>query len=448
MRCLTKYMACLCVLLAGASFARAEGVPTLAANEAANIQTNGGVPLVGFTPLGSSFSAKGCEIHIAGGNMGTRAQGADIGGANFAMDCDERDGEGSWFRIHQNDNANQPHEIFACKRLGFCFAQGFGVMQGGYSSGYPRYKYYYQNFDKTNSSSATDWATFGVFTDVPSAKVPIFSIWGLTNAVYPGSRPPLYQHYCSTWINAALYNATIGLSPMDGTKCATLEDNGNQFSNMLTRTTAAFTNATTSLANVTGLGVPVMNGRTYAITGKIYITSATGGVKFAVNSTSTASYVIYQVTCLHNTGPAISSSGQSTSLGSAVAAASTSLSGGGLCDVSGTVTISSGGSRTLAATTTSGSATVTMASTTGLVVGQQVTQIGTGSDALPGGAFITAIVAGTSITLDRNASASYTGNLNFWDTVSIQAASNAAGTLTVAQGSSLWVGGSINGGAY
>jgi len=410
------------------------------------VSSNAGVPTGGFLhPSAAGHAANGTKIEMAGGNLGNNAGP----GSNFLIQGDEEDLTGRFMMVWQNDNPNHPHDLFSVRRDGFTNAQGLMVVQGNYSSGQPNYRYYYQNFAKRNSVPATDYAILSVFCDVPSAVVPIVSYWGLTNALYAGTRPPIYQHYGSTFINATLYNSTIGLSPMDGTMLESMEDNGNHFSNQTVRTTAAYTNATTSLANITGLGVPVMNGRTYTFTAQLYITSGTGGVKVAIASTGTASSVIYQATVVHNAGtPAITSSGQATSLASAVAGANTSLASTALCTITGTVTMSSGGSTTLAATTSAGSATVTMASTTGLSVGMMVTQVGTGADAIPGGAFIIAIVVNTSITLDRNATRAYTGNLNFWDTLNVQAASNTTGTLTIAQGSSLQLDGSINIGAY
>lgn len=393
----------------------------------------------------SSFTSNGCSIVMAGGNLGNNAGGK----SNVRMNCDMNDRTGRFFWIWNNDNSNQPHDFVSMRRDGFMNVQGLSVVQGNYSSNYPNYDYYFQNFVKNNNISQHNRPTFGVWTDVPSSIVPIVSFWGLTNDAYAGTRPPLYQHYGSTFFNSALYDPTIALSQQDGTLIESMEDNGNKFTTNLVRTVAQVDIAsTTALANIARLGVPVLSGRTYAINAKLYVSIGAGGIKVALNSTATMTYIIYNAECINNATHAIVSAGQTTTLATAIANISAAFNG--ICRIEGTAVINAGGARTLAGTATSGSPTITMANTTGLVVGMEVTQIGVGADVLPTSAFITAIVPNTSITIDRNASANYTGNLNFWDTITVQAAQSTSDVAnsSILRGSSLAVDGSINAGAY
>lgn len=405
-----------------------------------------GVPTNGFIPS-AAVGPQGCLLQAAGGNMGTSA----LGGVNFLMSCDEQDNTGSWFQIVNNDNINQPKDIFSVRRDGYVNSNGMTIFQSNYFGNTFLDSYYLGwNMAKENNSSLHTYASSLAMTaDVPNTSAPILGIMGLTNTSYAGSRPPIYQYYGSTWVNSALYNSTYG-SKLDGTMLESLEDNGNKFSNQLLRTNAAYTNATTNLGMVTNLGAPIKSGRTYAFTAKLYVTSATGGIKLAINSSQAVTAVVYHAVCTHHAAtPAITSSGAATALATAIAAASTSLASGALCIIEGTITPSAGGSTELNATATSASATMTMASTTGLVNNQLITQQGVGCDVVPANTFVASFVASTSVTMSNNAACSNSSiKYNFLDTVWVEAASNAAGTLTIARGSTFELKGSINGGAY
>ena len=64
--------------------------------------------------------------------------------------------------------------------------------------------------------------------------------------------------------------------------------------------------------------------------------------------------------------------------------------------------------------------------------------------------YVVSFVVNTSVTLSRNAACDNGASVryNFDDTIWVEGASNAAGTLTVAQGSTFELKGSINGGTY
>lgn len=429
---------------------------TVPANPSTPVSTGGGAPAAGFQAQ-SGYSTTGCDIQMAGGNMGNSATGA-----NFVMDCAQQDGSGNSFMVINRDNSQQPKLTAGVSREGTLDSQGSRIFQGnygGYPNGYMLDFVYVKTDGTKESTSARTWATgLSVQTDVPSTTSPIFSVWGLGNWAYAGAHPPIYQHYGSTFADAAQYRAPYG-SKNSGTMLESLEDNGNRFTNQLPRTTAAYTNATTTLGVVTTasggtLMVPVTSGRTYHFVAKLQVTTATGGVKVGINSSSTAAAINYQITCVNNATSAIIVAAQVTSLGSS-AGSSTSMTSGGLCTLEGTITMSGGDSYTVNGTSTSGSAVLASVSPTADVnVGSMVVQNGVSCDVIPFNTYVVSKVADTSVTMSRNAactSGSWTQAsiaYTYIDTLWVEAASNAAGTLTLARGSTLQLTGSINGGGY
>lgn len=430
----------------------------------ASVISSGGVPTNGFQVDTFATSGNNCRVNIAGGDIGATSTANGVVGSAVDIACPStRLGggyAGNYFRITDTDvgGTGARFEVLSVRGNNWTFANGIEVQQNSYSTGQPNPAYYSYNFVKTNNSGNITFPGIGAITDVPSTTIPVASFWGMAPAIFAHSTsiPPIYLHYGSTWINSALYSAAYGTSQLDGTLIESLEDNGNHFSNQLPRTTAAYTNATTTLGIVTTasggtLVVPVKNGRTYSFHANIfYSASSTGGIKLGVNSSTTASAIVYQVTCLDNTGTAILFATQVTALGSSAGA----NSGGaitGFCTIDGTATMSAGSVRILAADAASGNATMTMASTTGLAVGQLITQEGVDCDVIPSNTYLVSFVADTSATMSRNAACNggASTRYRFEDTLWIEAADNsAAGTLTIAQGSSFEVKGSINGGTY
>ena len=415
------------------------------------LTSSSGVPIGGFIPITGFATPTGCDIKVAGGDMSV---GAD--GVQMLLDCAEQGGSGMFFQMAQHDNGGHPKDLFSIRREGFTNAQGFEVVQGNYSScGHPgggSDNCYYQSMDYARAG-LTDRtiAVLNIRSDVHSSTVPNFSIWGVTDGIYNGTpRGPLYQHYGTTFIHAGLFTTTFG-SKSGGTILESLEDNGNHFSNQVVRTSSVYTNATTTFSRVGLLGIPILSGRTYAFEAKLYITSGTGGVKLQVNSTKTSSIVRYDGVCIHHAAvPVITSSGFATALNTVVASSPTSLVSGALCTINGTVTMSGGTSTELSGAATNASPTLTFASTTGVVVNQLLRR-GTvqSCNTLTGQAFVNSFVGNTSVTLSENAACnSTTTSWSFLDTLYIEAASNAAGILTIAQGSTFELKGSINGGVY
>lgn len=83
------------------------------------------VPSTGYLPFNatsSTVTASGCKVNLAGGNMGSSANGA-----NFLMSCDEGDKTGRFIWVMQNDEPNHPRSLFEVRRDGFTRANGIDV---------------------------------------------------------------------------------------------------------------------------------------------------------------------------------------------------------------------------------------------------------------------------------------------------------------------------------
>lgn len=444
-------------LLIGASWALATGTLTLPANPVYNLISNGGIPSGGFRAGGTETSTGGvgsCVIQAAGGNLGTFVDLNTPRGANFDISCDSVEAgsyAGTYFRITDTNvgGGESKFEVLAVKGDNMTYVNGLDVQPQTISSGQPNPFYYRQFFRKTSKSRSM----FTVHTDQPSDTIPVASTWGGIRVVLGNQLFPLWQNYGSVFFNSAQYDALTS-TPTDGILVSEQMDNGNYFSNQLTRTTAAYTNATTTLgilSTTSGSGAltaPILSGRTYDFHGKIYITTATGGIKLAINSNSTVSAIRYDVRCTDYATTAVVGAGFATSLGTAAGATSTNFTGGGMCEIDGTATMSAGSNYTITMDCANASAVCTTTSTTDVEAGQLVTHRGNNCDAIAPNSYVVSFVPNTSITLSRNAQceAASTTYL-FMDALWVEAASNAAGTLTVAQGSSFEVKGSLNGGA-
>jgi hypothetical protein len=100
-----------------------------------------------------------------------------------------------------------------------------------------------------------------------------------------------------------------------------------------------------ALANVPGLTVNLMAGKTYGFRVKTWVTAnAIGGQKYAISGTCTATAIIYNVTTISNTANAIVISSKQTALGGAVGQA------GGTDDytvIEGLITVNAAGTLTV-----------------------------------------------------------------------------------------------------
>ncbi len=119
----------------------------------------------------------------------------------------------------------------------------------------------------------------------------------------------------------------------------------NRLSGLSAINTSSFAKTSdTTLANVTGLTRPVEAGRTYAFRAELDTTAAvTGGVKFAVSGTATATSINYSGVLID--GTTILANTRATALNTTVCASTTSTAG--TCTIKGVVVINSGGTLTI-----------------------------------------------------------------------------------------------------
>jgi hypothetical protein len=109
-------------------------------------------------------------------------------------------------------------------------------------------------------------------------------------------------------------------------------------------TAATTKNADTTLANVTGLSVTVGAGKTYAFTATLYTTSNTsGGVKFAIAGTATATSVIYEAVVMETTS--IAAKTRASSMAGAVGGVTAVATA--FCRITGTIVVNAGGTLTV-----------------------------------------------------------------------------------------------------
>jgi hypothetical protein len=101
--------------------------------------------------------------------------------------------------------------------------------------------------------------------------------------------------------------------------------------------------SSTTLADITGLSVSLVAGKSYRFEAILYTTSnVAGGVKFAIAGTATATNVIYEA--LVDDGAAISAQTRATSLGSAVGGITTVTAA--YARITGTITVNAAGTLT------------------------------------------------------------------------------------------------------
>lgn len=119
----------------------------------------------------------------------------------------------------------------------------------------------------------------------------------------------------------------------------------NRLTGLAARNSSSFAKTTdTTLANITGLTRNVEAGRAYAFTATLQTTAAaTGGVKFAVSGTATATSISYEGV-LVDMGVVVAQT-RATALDTTVCASTTSTVG--TCTIKGVVVINSGGTLTI-----------------------------------------------------------------------------------------------------
>lgn len=103
--------------------------------------------------------------------------------------------------------------------------------------------------------------------------------------------------------------------------------------------------ADTTLANITGLSVTLIAGRTYTFEAILFLTADTvGGSKWAVGGTATATAIRYQIQLFDNVTNALTINSQQTAIGGSSGQAGTTA---GLCRIFGTITVNAAGTLTI-----------------------------------------------------------------------------------------------------
>lgn len=119
----------------------------------------------------------------------------------------------------------------------------------------------------------------------------------------------------------------------------------NRISGLGAINTSAFAvTSNTTLANITGLTRPVEAGRTYAFRAVMQTTAAaTGGVKFAVSGTATATSISYEG--ILSGGAALIAQTRATALDTTVCASTTTTAG--TCTIEGVIVVNAAGTLTM-----------------------------------------------------------------------------------------------------
>lgn len=131
-----------------------------------------------------------------------------------------------------------------------------------------------------------------------------------------------------------------------------------------TRTSAAFNKTTsTALATVTGLSVNVLAGRSYSFEARLFVDAdVTGGSKYAINGTATATAIIYHIDLICDATSAFVITSRQTALAGSVGQAGCTA---GLAIIRGTITVNAAGTLLVefAQNAASGTSTVLAGST-------------------------------------------------------------------------------------
>lgn len=114
----------------------------------------------------------------------------------------------------------------------------------------------------------------------------------------------------------------------------------------IVQTTAQFDKTTsTSLANITGLSINVVAGVKYAFEAKLFVSAdATGGHKYAIGGTATATIVKYQINSINNSASTLVVTSTQTSLGGSAGQAGATVV---YTEIKGTITVNAAGTLTV-----------------------------------------------------------------------------------------------------
>lgn len=134
-------------------------------------------------------------------------------------------------------------------------------------------------------------------------------------------------------------------------------------SSKVIRVTTQFDATSATLANVTDLSHNVESGRTYRFRAVLfYDADATGGHKYAISGTATATAIIYNIDSIDNSGGAFVINSRETALGGDASEASATA---GKTIIEGSIVVNAGGTLTVqfAQSTANGTSSILVGST-------------------------------------------------------------------------------------
>jgi len=183
-------------------------------------------------------------------------------------------------------------------------------------------------------------AQLGTFTPAKVFKIAAITTRGTTEGtnhldIFDGTAP------VGTLTNGiSLYSTSGELRVMDAAGISTLISGKQK-----TRVSSQFDKTNTTLADVTGLSVTVAAGGTYSFRAVLFVdTDVTGGHKYAIAGTATATSIVYQVNSINNATNAFRINSRQTALGGSVGEA---LGTAYFTTIEGTIVVNAGGTLTV-----------------------------------------------------------------------------------------------------
>lgn len=185
---------------------------------------------------------------------------------------------------------------------------------------------------------------------------------GYLSVVSGNAAAPAGQFDSAATPSADIIRATINGDTTAGAY-AGVSSGGYLFDVGIKRVSAQFDKTNTTLANVTGLSVNVVAGKSYKFEAVLFVDAdVTGGSKYAIGGTATATAIIYQVNLLDNGANAYTITSRQTALAGSAGQAGTTA---GLAKIEGVITVNASGTLTVqfAQNAASGTSSVLIGST-------------------------------------------------------------------------------------
>lgn len=220
------------------------------------------------------------------------------------------------------------------------------------------------------SNSEVTFANSGVITRFNNG-----SIASIVAIIPPGNTPEAYLSVTSGNAAAPALQADSAATPSADIARFTIDrgltpgtyagvsSGGYVFDVGIKRASAQFDKTNTTLADVTGLSVNVVAGKSYKFSALLFVNAnVTGGSKYAVGGTATATAIIYEITLIDDAANAFSITSRQTALAGSAGQAGTTA---GLAKIEGVITVNAGGTLTVqfAQNAASGTSSVLVGST-------------------------------------------------------------------------------------